>query len=191
MAIAQSCNEAESAFRPVPTEYKGTLYRSKCEAMFARWIEIKDEWGRLAAGCISENTHGHWYGFIYEPKGTSVDGWTPDFLRWRVSGFHTEGHPWQSPILIREVVEYKPSRPTDAYVAEFGRRCERLNAILQARSPGRIDFCLYFGSVFNQDRGCYCALMADDCHEISYRKHDWLACEEQLVRETRFDLVSA
>lgn len=55
-----------------PTEYKGVRYRSKSEAMFARWLDLTRGW-------ITKQSHsnrgatGSGHGWIYEPDWMDVD----------------------------------------------------------------------------------------------------------------------
>jgi hypothetical protein len=111
----------------IPTEYKSVVYRSKSEAMFARWLELKIENGQMTCA-----------GFMYEPKMLQTkDGWIPDFLFWSIDGWI--------------VAEYKPATPTKSYVSVWETRCSEL----RDRLSGYGLFMLYYGSVFSRERGKY------------------------------------
>lgn len=172
------------------TEYKGIVYRSKSEAMFARWLELRleedsymHESGRpFFAGAYGDGRGG----FVYEP---SMFGVTPDFLVWQV---HCEGG---LPSVHLEIIEYKPARPTATYCEEFyGRINSLVNKHVEqgyfATELQIADFHIYFGSVWNADRG-YMVIVPDrGWHEVGGEGGDWLANYEESIRETRFDLQS-
>lgn len=165
---------------PRQTEYKGVVYKSKCEAMFARWLELHLK-GRGSIGS----------GFLYEPAGMSaLTGWTPDFVAFEISR-PTEITLCGLPCLEYTVIEYKPSRPTDTYIREFANRCKELFEEWERREwldiAYRAAFVLQYGSVFNHDRSSIhvCSdfgWTAIDC------KKDWLKLYEKEVAATRFDL---
>ena len=77
--------------KPIPTEYEGTVFRSKSEAVFARSLSL--------AGC-------HWQ---YEPKLGGLE-----------SAWNIPPHDWDFHICTKEgmscFVEYKPSKPTPTYM---------------------------------------------------------------------------
>lgn len=83
-----------------PTEYRGVVFRSKSEAIFARLLELN---------------HYEW---MYEPKDYfALDtGWTPDF--WAFHCIQQDG----TPLLQSVLIEYKPSDVTDTYKAELLER---------------------------------------------------------------------
>lgn len=152
-----------------PTEYKGVVYRSKSEAMFARWIELFYE------------TVGVYYGFKYEPRCLNSQ-WVPDFLVWTVNkaGF---------PTINYTVIEYKPTKPTDTYVSQFNEKCESIyrNESLPKAFRDSVDFMLYYGSVFNQKSDCY-ALSMNAEPKGYWTGVDWLLGFEDQIKATRFDL---
>ncbi len=82
-----------------PTEYKGLLFRSKCEAIFARNLDL--------VGALWE----------YEPPEFKLsDGWVPDF---KIAFLCTACKP---PHVEWLLAEYKPSEPTPTYLNElYGR----------------------------------------------------------------------
>jgi hypothetical protein len=196
--VSRGC---EMAFpRATKTEYKGIVYRSKCEAMFARYLELSIE------DCVSladhggpffvENAMGHDIGgFIYEPKGFCIDGWTPDFISWQTN---CSSHPrilsgFQIPINSYQVIEYKPSKPTLTYVEKFMRRAELLHDLTLAICPEftcRCSFELYYGSVYTERSGKFDAESGLDGFDDSDR-YDWIANYAEAILETRFDLESA
>lgn len=165
-------------FKPAtPTEYKGTVYRSKSEAMFARWLELQ---GRQS---------------IYEPKGFEVSGWNPDFLSWWVPPiepymFRGEYLRPELPMLSYELIEYKPSRPTQTYIKSFDSRCaaiwqryQRLDVLFLFRCS----FHIYYGSVYTSERGVVDCIH-DSCLDVI--EYDWIGEHEEAIRNTRFDLES-
>jgi len=75
--------------KPIPTEYKQIVFRSKSEAIFAHAMTL--------SGAQWEYEPGNW------------DGYTPDFAVF----LGVRGWP---EIYLNVLVEYKPSIPTDTYV---------------------------------------------------------------------------
>ena len=98
----------ETDFTPRPTEYRGVLFKSKSEAKYARLLDIVQPE----------------IGWAYEPKDiahilTQItnSNYCPDFVGF-VAAPGNRG-------FLCAVVEYKPKRPTDAYIREFfGVRCK-------------------------------------------------------------------
>ncbi len=187
-----------------PTEYRGVRYRSKSEAMFARYLDLLIErnytrttvssspWNHPSATGLSG-------GFIYEPRWQSDDGWTPDFIKWDVGiGRVPDGGAtpyFEIPILQYDLIEYKPNRPTDTYVEEFARRC---HDCIEKLYPGpdeyftyRCTYSIYFGSVYTDERGRFDLIPligSGDIPNAVRIDEDWLADFEEEVRDTRFDL---
>lgn len=97
---------SDQKFQPRPTEYRGITFRSKSEAKFARLLDVMDPGMQWA----------------YEPKDFESminDNYCPDFVSY-VSAPGRRG-------LLCVIVEYKPKRPTDAYIKEFfGVRSKRI-----------------------------------------------------------------
>ena len=158
-----------AVFEARPTEYKGTVYRSKCEAMFARWLELT---------CLNE---GDPSGLIYEPESLRTsDGWVPDFLVWSVANIEC-GHPQ----LCKTVYEYKPSKPTKTYMDDFRRRTAEIDNLFSRSS---FTHFLFFGSVYNKDRGyCFGGEIVPGFDQIT--QCDWIDPYEDAIRNTRFDLA--
>jgi len=111
-----------------PTEYENVVYRSKFEAQFAAYMNTD--------GVIS-------YDFEYEPDWLQVDDYVPDF-----------GVTWKGVRSIYiDVIEVKPSRPTETYIKEFVGRYRRIEKTLRIQSRGM----LIWGSLFDgRDRGFLC-----------------------------------
>lgn len=166
--------------RARPTEYRGILFDSKCEAMFARFLDLEALEEPLASLYPSNVVVPRASGFIYKPQGFTVNDWPPDFLVW--STVIVMSLP-QLPVTRSTIVEYKPSRPTQAYLDAFLRNAQ---ALLQMFGP-KLDFELYYGSVFNDERGLY----EFNNNELLHSGYDWLSGYEEEIRETRFDLVNA
>lgn len=177
-----------------PTEYKGIRFRSKCEAMFARYLELQlaeEEFLCSHKGPLFSGTFGNGKGgFVYEP---TLPGWKPDFLVWRISSEYAG-----MPSMCIEIIEYKPSAPTDTYCAEFRDRAEKLVSEHIAHDCDvdemvNAKFRIYFGSVWESHRGIIEAEQIG--HEWIYAAMDedvgdWLADFEEEVKSTRFDLAS-
>lgn len=163
-------------FEAVPTEYRGVRYRSKCEAMFARWLELSqgvgvDDEANLPGGYAEVR------GFIYEPEWLEVDGWKPDFLCWHIHG----GRDY-SLHFSRDLIEYKPKKPTDAYLDAFKTKAKLL------QQTGKVTTSrLFFGSVFSKQRGCFYYFPSTDSFTVS--QFDWIGDYEQDLKSYRYDLV--
>jgi len=159
-----------------PTEYRGIQYRSKCEAMFARYLTLRED--------------GFTGGYQYEPEGLQMFlQWIPDFVVFRMvtNSYSLAGLP----CLDYQVIEYKPSEPTGTYTTEWAANCKTLFEAWENRGwldvAYRSSFALYFGSVFNQDRGIfYCG--PDAGWKAQRYQQDWLSHYEKEVKATRFDL---
>lgn len=152
--------------KPIKTEYAGTVFRSKSEAMFARWIDI---------GPLNRK-------WIYEPDFLKVGDYVPDFLMWGIGE-----SPHRTEHIVAEVVEYKPSLPTSSYINRLELiypEIERL--VAQKQSPVSFSFDIAVGSVWNDVR----------CHfrrTKSTRKfrridYDWLGEYINQIKSYRFDL---
>lgn len=168
----------------VPTEYKGVVYRSKCEAMFARWIELE---------MIGVRNYDH---FEYEPKYLEVEGWVPDFCVLQFLKKHlsfSDDYPDFFPRVDFQLIEYKPSKPTKSYLKQFGHRCETLmeSLVLQHGSSMRyrLDFSLYYGSLWTEKSDVITVVqMTEDKWFFNEEEFDWLALHADAIRKTRFDL---
>lgn len=95
-----------SVFRKaVPTEYRGVRYRSKTEALVARWLDTR------------ASTIQYWY----EPEQYEVDGWRPDFA-WLLR--QEEG---DKNLLFKEcIIEVKPKWPTKTYMDALESRFKNI-----------------------------------------------------------------
>jgi hypothetical protein len=155
--------------KATPTEYKGIVYRSKSEAMFARYLELE-----------ASELDGA-FGMRYEPLTRDIQNnlgieWNPDFVTWRVV-WSTSGVP----ILYTRLIEYKPCKPTRTY----------LKTLQQNFAASELDVgnCfLYYGSVYSKDRGKYVIFPEG---WLEHGEQDWLRRFEKQVSETRFDLAQA
>lgn len=167
--------------KPRPTEYKGVRYRSKSEAMFARWLELE---------CECEQYDG----FAYEPTRMGQFGWVPDFVAWKLvlPASHLKSPYCDNiPEIDYAVIEYKPSIPTETYLDEWVVRCRSLREFLVAEGPfsSRLRFFLYYGSVFSSEVGC--VYVEDDYSDWYYNdvdSCDWLEMHRGSILATRFDL---
>lgn len=172
-----------------PTEYMGIRFRSKSEAMFARYLELhleenKSNCASYSAlyGVIGEGSGG----FAYEPKSFSIGGWCFDFLLWKTDWDEDLGVPR----LLMQFIEYKPSKPTDTYVQEFEDRCLKLFPKWETFMDNW-SASIYYGSVFNVNRGRGdCQPVAHDKWSLVWNDVDWLMNFEDKVKSTRFDLIA-
>lgn len=174
------------SLKAVPTEYRGIRYRSKSEAMFARWLELNGS--SLAIGRCGLVLAS---GFDYEPYGLAVDdtdnqgrAWLVDFLYWNVVSNINDTATYV-PIIHYSLIEYKPSRQTQTYLNSLGKKFEWLkqhNAYLVSSR-----FYCFYGSVFNESRD----ILTYKEGAWSSSGVDWLAGSEDDILSIRFDLEGA
>jgi hypothetical protein len=174
-----------------PTEYKGVRFRSKSEAVFARYLDLWLEdansipmYQDAATRGLITKSHG---GFQYEPR-TLIGGWCPDFLFWMVTPPHGDNDYfcWSVPLLDMTYIEYKPSRPTDTYIDEWREKTEQWAQLAAENSIEhlrRTDFRIYYGSPFSSaPRG----IIHFECGECDTQE-DWVDQFPSLM-DYRFDL---
>lgn len=166
-------------------------------AEFARYLELEIEENKFIGlssltPWYSEKVFGNYSGgFVYEPDGFTVDGWTPDFLTWTT--FVRNPHPvfngMKAPMTDWQLYEYKPSKPTDTYIATFKKRASLLRELIESVFGCDVARCcsiqLYYGSIYTNCRGTVCYL------EGANDDYDWLSEHEESIRETRFDLKAS
>lgn len=158
-----------------PTEYKGVVYRSKCEAMFARALDLKKDF------CDS---------FTYEPEW---GGGKTDFATMKVTGRFRDGYPLVCVEL--RCIQYKPARPTFTYANEFRNEWTeaRYKEVRQSVTENSIVPILLiypeivWGSVYDADRG----RVWIDKNVCRFEPMDWLGTVELEVRTYRYDLQNS
>jgi hypothetical protein len=162
-----------SNLQAIPTEYGGIIYRSKCEAMFAKWLTMTG----FPSGDLE------FIRFDYEPASFCIDGWIPDFVVIRLLP--------AIPIdrLHFSVIEYKPCAPTNAYVNQFAARCLKLQETIFCANAD-VDYVIYYGSVYGESRGHILIDFDGNQPLVDYVNLDWLEGFEDCLRDTRFDLQS-
>lgn len=126
-----------------PTEWRGTRYRSKSEAMMARHL-----------------SSGRW-DVIYEPEWLRVDGYVPDFVCRQV--IDIPGCQQLRPRLYHQltVIEYKPAAVTATYMEELADRFSAIRA-RDARSVYWWDFTLWVGSFWESSSQQQLELMSSE-----------------------------
>jgi hypothetical protein len=132
----------------------------------------------------------------YECDGLEVDNWRPDFF---VISHNPARYPLGSgclPVthLEQEVIEYKPSKPTNTYL---GRVQERFGVIhdraLRSDLPNtHLQFRLYWGNCFSGPMGFvafFYPSRGGSRREILSVDQQWITPEEsERMRSFRFDL---
>jgi hypothetical protein len=149
-----SMNCKEANMKPIPTEYKGTVFRSKAEAVFARSLHM--------ANC----------GWMYEPKIHRPHDW--DFEVIQPFDYFCEccgGVITGNRIIL---VEYKPSEPTRCYVDQLIEKV-RQSVDAATRKAGRrfIDSYIVYGNPWNGPQpGNDCSYV---CYPIfsNHSEHGW------------------
>jgi hypothetical protein len=159
------------------TEYKGVQFRSKCEAMFALWLDLKyQEFGT------------EWE---YEPTWASVGKYVPDFVMRRLKETHFISNLglYRNELLF---FEYKPARPTGTYLDEV---CKKLKtsaetaAKLSTETRLIVGAAVFFGSVYTDDRGVY-YVTSSGGYTSDRSNFDWIGENESNLTSYRFDLVN-
>jgi hypothetical protein len=140
--------------KPMPTEYKGTVFRSKAEAVFARSLDL--------AKC----------GWMYEPKIHRPHDW--DFevhhpvedLCERCGGVVKSFH-----VIL---VEYKPSEPTQCYVDQLIKKVHQsVDGSTRKAGCRFIDSYIVYGNPWNGPQpGNDCSYI---CYPVfsNYSEHGW------------------
>lgn len=166
---------ATKDLKPRPTEYKGIVYRSKSEAMFAAWLETYIE-------------NGHLDGMTYEPECFRVGDWIPDFATWKV--FFDD----ESPRISFRIIEYKPSCPTECYIGEFERNAYTVGRRFNSGTMSAMSFMIQYGSMWSDDRGWveFQKTAEDDFGEFDLVRNDvvsdWIGGLDRDLLNIRFDL---
>lgn len=164
-----------AALKARPTEYKGICYRSKSEAMFARWLDLtRSKWSLDSSK--RRGAFGHGCGWIYEPDWLRVDDWTPDFYVWHSL--------WVPTICIDiEIIEYKPSEPTESYVDEMCDRVGKMQLKLDEK------MMVYYGSPYTAERGVISFVKHPDYGiQMVQNEIDWIGVLSDALTEYRYDL---
>lgn len=172
--------------KAIPTEYKGVVYRSKSEAMFARYLELEFEKRSRhvnfqGSGWQDRSLIHGVGGFQYEPS-LGID-WPPDFLVWysALAG--------GLPCAWGEILEYKPSRPTYTYIESFFESMFEWLKTLDRETGYKFSFGIYYGSVWQESRGVIQSTSISSTG-IAWADIpvDWLAEHAEELKATRFDL---
>lgn len=183
--------------QPTRTEYKGVVYRSTCEAMFARYLELQLE--EIAGPSSNEQYPGfiprsllHGIGgFLYDPNlfAEVSNNRGPDFLYWTVC----KAKRMACPTINYEIIKYEPSKPTEAFVSVFASTALKCLQWFEDRGhhefSRRCSITLYYGSVYTEQRGMCFIDPGDSCDDpdVAHEAEDWLANYEQRLKETWFD----
>jgi hypothetical protein len=159
-------------FTPRPTEYKGVVYRSKSEAMFARFLELQVSGRRLG-------------GFCYEPNEMEIDGWIPDFLGWSLSKRSNR------PCITYSLFEYKPKTPTATYLESLAKKIHRIVDAAEALPAYcGVSLSVFCGGFFGPAVFLSPTKLAPRCWRFQQEViDDWLPADVlQTIKQTRFDL---
>jgi hypothetical protein len=188
--------DERAKMKPIKTEYKGIVFDSKSEAVFARTLDIAGvEW-------------------IYHPAEHCGHAW--DFLVFPTHFYKTPmwfrcgGKYYTSKSLVRQLeskpmlIEYKPSPPTDTYIENLTEkmRSDPVESIIVWGSPWKDGFngCCYvsypiFSSHSKYGWGDFSrSLDNDEDVPFSYRHEigDILRITNEMAlqaKEYRFDLI--
>lgn len=117
---------------PVKTEYKGIVFDSKSEAIFARKLDLDS--------INSENTI--FVSWEYHPENFVVNNYCPDFL----TQIYIRSDD-DKVITKVDLIEYKPSVPTKTYINRLTGYFEYIKENDQFNTVRRLFICS--GSVFD------------------------------------------
>ena len=126
-----------SALKPRITQYKGTHFRSKSEAVFARCLDLGGAlWAYEPFDGKDDPPAGHQWDFLaFVPRERTAIAVCGNHCF--SSGLHwEEWSPW--------FIEYKPKMPTDAYLHDLQARTKEWCDSTSNTSPAR--FSIVFGS---------------------------------------------
>lgn len=147
-----------------PTMYRGVRFRSKCEAVFARALDL--------SAIVWE----------YEPEWLRLeDLWTPDFFGVDVTNTNHG--------MISMVIEFKPGEVTETYRDELGNRFYELYS--DARTPRSTLFGLAVANPFNPELESYLEFLEGNPGSLKWVRAKSL---ERIVRsinaakDYRFDI---
>lgn len=167
-----SARTAREKYQAIPTEYKGVCYRSKSEAMFAVWLEMY----------VKNSPYGLCDAIQYEPKWSTVSGYTFDFAYHRISDLdHFVAH-------YCDLYEYKPTATTEVYRNNWAKKCSELSK--KDSCPRLTFFKLYEGDFYTVNSNSWFVILLPNGDLFSIEKHGpWLdAKTAELIRSIRFDL---
>jgi hypothetical protein len=174
--------------KATPTEFLGVKFRSKSEAMFALWLQLRRT--ELKDPCFMTHRNALW---TYEPKIDWLPGFSCDFhLCW----LEPKDIKCGNFLPVHRFIEYKPTRPTETYcenmLQKFVDACSESSAqskVLQHQNELlRIEWpTIYFGSVYNEDRG----FVFTGPSGIKFHKTDWIGSLQDEILNYRFDLHEA
>jgi len=160
------------------TEYKGIEFRSKSEAMFALWLDLKHT-----------DMTTEWE---YEPQWAAVGNYVPDFVIRRMREDYFAGNIG---LFMNEICffEYKPARPTGTYLRDI---CGKLHtacvntAKLSTKTRLTVGAAIIFGSIYTADRGMY-YVQRDGSYSVDNQDFDWIGDHHHELTKYRFDLADA
>lgn len=171
-----------SSLTPRVTQYHGVQFRSKSEAVFARCLDLAGiEWTYEPFEGKDDPPGMHQWDFLLFLKA--------ECLATAIVGNHSflADHHW---IESRAwFVEYKPSRPTDAYVQELFDRV--MNARDERMHPG--NFAIIYGSPWQSGFYEQIVLLLNKEEPLSKFKPSRLEFISEFVSEAlryRFDICS-
>ena len=151
-----------------PTDFRGITYRSKCEAMFALWLELRN-----SSDVVIE----------YEPDWAELKDYVPDFAVFRPLNAGERIPQFETSI---EIIEYKPSRPTFTYVKDcMAKNAMIIETFFKPHRYVEAAISVYFGSVYSEDRGVF---TYNGNGSFGVSSMDWMRGHEKTIREFRFDL---
>ena len=148
-----------------PTEYKGTVYRSKSEAYVARWLDSLD------------------WAFSYEPEWLRVGNYVPDFAYSTPRNYFLTGM-WHPSVTV---VEFKPVAPTRTYMLELEARFREIEN--KVKDSFEIGFELWLGSPFKIESMEWCVLSSSSKKWKGYNLWPFMDNHDPRdLKSYRFDL---
>lgn len=122
-----------------PTEYKGVVFKSKSEAIFARGLDLIE-----TSNGFGDTLRVMWH---YEPVFLKTnDGYIPDFYL----VVHDITRHFDDGRIKEYIIEYKPKLPNNTYISVLEKRAESLIV-----KNNKAIFILIHGSPFISAGDCY------------------------------------
>ena len=142
----------------IPTDFMGIRFRSKSEAMFANMLEqLGQSW-------------------FYEPSFLKVGDYTPDFIS--IGKYEND--------LIVNIIEYKPGKPTRAYLERVMSKAKSISDRTGAFPKSFSIISINFFEPFNVKR-----LSIQAWRWVEIERHDFTEEMFNRVKTYRYDLEQA
>jgi hypothetical protein len=170
-----------SNIKPTKTEYKGIVFDSKSEAIFARAMDIQN-------AETERNSKMFWH---YHPERFTMNDYCPDFSIQLWSKIY-DGKKFDQLTQSVILIEYKPAAPTQTYVDKIR---SYYDALKEKDHYNVIDYILIcYGNVFESESLKVIQIYSDSSGNTISKDSSYITdnifCKEYIseARNYRFDL---